>query len=434
MSAAACGFTQSPAISELTMVDCGKLQLKRPASGFTALKFSRVKISNISQWKQLPVGVHRLSITECDSVKTLIEEEPLQSKTSSSQDCVVLKSVSFRGLKFLYISISEGDPTSLNYLNIYECPDLVYIELPGLDSARGMACPPTYVNLKFHPATNSHLRWTGVCKDWPLLQHSISGVDAKRFILFPGSAYCPPQLPLSELNDFQTSSLWTRGLQHLTSLITLSISNCSELQSFGEEGLQHLTSLETLSICCCPKLKSLTEAGLQHLSSLEKLHISGCPKLQYLTKERLPKLPLFSGCLQMLFAGRSLPIWEKPRLAVCSSHSTHNHQRCVILMKMEIYQCQSGLVDLAMVIKAWCQATLRRLHFRLPDGPIVETSQVFLNHDCIILDLPDGRWKYLNGTACSNFTEIALFWLGNLHLLETVFTMVLLASRERSPE
>ena len=70
-----------PAISELTMVDCGKLQLKRPASGFTALQFSRFKISNISQWKQLPVGVHRLSITECDSVKTLIEEEPLQSKT-----------------------------------------------------------------------------------------------------------------------------------------------------------------------------------------------------------------------------------------------------------------------------------------------------------------------------------------------------------------
>ncbi|XP_019078818.1 uncharacterized protein LOC109123444 [Vitis vinifera] len=108
----------------------------------------------------------------------------------------------------------------------------------------------------------------------------------------------------------------------------------------------------------------------------------------------------------MLFAGRSLPIWERPRLAVCSSHSTHNHQQCVILMKMEIYQCQSGLVDLAMIIKAWCQAALRRLHFRLPDGPTVETSQVFLNHDCIIF----------------------------LHLLETVFTMVLLASRERSPE
>ena len=51
----------------------------------------------------------------------------------------------------------------------------------------------------------------------------------------------------------------------------------------------------------------------------------------------------------MLFAGRSLPIWERPRLAVCSSHSTHNHQPCVILMKMEIYQCQSGTCSILKI-------------------------------------------------------------------------------------
>ena len=38
-----------PAISKLTMVNCGKLQLKRPDSGFIALQTSLVKISNISQ-------------------------------------------------------------------------------------------------------------------------------------------------------------------------------------------------------------------------------------------------------------------------------------------------------------------------------------------------------------------------------------------------
>ncbi|RVW24157.1 putative disease resistance RPP13-like protein 1 [Vitis vinifera] len=196
-----------PAISKLTMVDCGKLQLKRPASGFTSLQFSLVKISNISQWKQLPVGVHRLSITECDSLETLIEEEPLQSKTcvlkvleirycclsrslrrvglptNALQSLEIyhcsklefllpvllrchhpfLKNIYIRyntcdslslsfslsifprlrhfeifeleGLEFLYISVSEGDPTSLKYLNISRCTDVVYIELPALDAA-----------------------------------------------------------------------------------------------------------------------------------------------------------------------------------------------------------------------------------------------------------------------------------------------------------
>ncbi|RVX04655.1 putative disease resistance RPP13-like protein 1 [Vitis vinifera] len=440
-----------PAISELMMADWGKLQLKRPASGFTALQTSHVKISNVSQWKQLPVGVHSLSITECDSVETLIEEEPLQSKTCLLKGLEItycclsrslrkvglptnalksleishcsklefllpvllrchhpfLKNIYIRdntcdslslsfslsifprlryfeisnlqGLEFLYISISEEDPTSLNYLNISWCPDVVYIELPALDSARWMACPPTYVNLKFHPATNSHLRWTGVCKDWPLLQHSISGVDAKRFILFPGSAYCPPQLPLSELNDFQTSSLWTGSTSHL--LVTLSISNCSEFQSFGEEGLQHLTSLKTLSISCCPELKSLTEAGLQHLSSLENLQISNCPKLQYLTKERLPNSLSF--------------------LAV---------DKCSLLEG----RCQFGKGQ------DW-----QDFIFYFPYGPIVETSQVFLNHDCIILDLPYGRWSEEDVVLVPQFISA---------LTGTVFTMVLLASRERSPE
>ncbi|KAL6329340.1 hypothetical protein AAG906_017645 [Vitis piasezkii] len=356
-----------PAISELTMVNCGKLQLKRPASGFTALQTSHVEISNISQWKQLPVGVHSLSITECDSMETLIEEEPLHSKTCLLKYLEITYCCLSRSLRRV-----EGDPTSLNYLNIYECPDLVYIELPALDSARdGLPSNLRELEISSCDQLTSQVDWglqrlaslttfniKGGCQEvhslpWECLLPStittlgIEGLPNLKSLDSKGLQQLTSlsNLYIGDCPEFQ--SFGEEGLQHLTSLITLSISNCSELQSFGEEGLQHLTSLKTLSISCCPELKSLTEAGLQHLSSLEKLQIFGCPKLQYLTKERLPNS----------------------------------------LSSLVVYKCSllEGLVDLAMVIKAWCQAALRRLHFRLPDGPIVETSQVFLNHDCIIL-------------------------------------------------
>ncbi|XP_059596929.1 putative disease resistance RPP13-like protein 1 [Vitis vinifera] len=408
-----------PAISELNMADCGKLQLKRPASGFTALQFSRVEISNISQWKQLPVGVHSLSITECDSVETLIEEEPLQSKTPLLKKLEItycclsrslrrvglptnalqsleishcsklefllpvllrchhpfLKNIHIRdntcdslslsfslsifprlryfeiikleGLEFLYISVSEGDPTSLNYLSISRCPDVVYIELPALDSAGYFIsnclklkllkhtlstlgrlslfhCPELWFQRDGLPS-NLHELEISCCDqltsqvDWGLQRlasltrfnirggcqevHSLpwecllpSTITTLRIERLPNLKSLDSKglqqltslsnLYIGDCPEFQ--SFGEEGLQHLTSLITLSISNCSELQSFGEEGLQHLTSLKTLSISRCPKLKSLTEAGLQHLSSLENLQISNCPKLQYLTKERLP--------------------------------------------------------------------------------------------------------------------------------------------------
>ena len=67
-----------PAISELTMNHYGKLQLKRPAGGFTALHTSTIQISDSSQWKDLPVALLRLDIIKCE---TLLEETFLQTNT-----------------------------------------------------------------------------------------------------------------------------------------------------------------------------------------------------------------------------------------------------------------------------------------------------------------------------------------------------------------
>ncbi|CBI23770.3 unnamed protein product, partial [Vitis vinifera] len=297
------------------MGNFGKLQLKRPSSGFTALQTSHVKISNISQWKQLPVGVHSLSITECDSVETLIEEEPLQSKTCLLKKLEITNCCLSRSLR-------RGDLTSLNSLNISRCPDVVYIELSTLDLAsyeisgclklkllkhtlstlrclRLFHCPELLFQRDGLPSNLRELEISSCDQltsqvDWglqrlaSLTRFNIRG-GCQEVHSLPWECLLPSTITTLRIEGLRNlKSLDSKGLQQLTSLSNLYIGDCPEFQSFGEEGLQHLTSLKTLSISCCPELKSLTEAGLQHLSSLEKLLIFDCPKLQYLTKERLP--------------------------------------------------------------------------------------------------------------------------------------------------
>jgi hypothetical protein len=67
-------------------------------------------------------------------------------------------------------------------------------------------------------------------------------------------------------------------LQHVTTLQYLSISQCPSFTTLPE-WLDNLTSLHTLVIIECPNLTSLPE-GMRHLSSLQSLRISNCPHLE----------------------------------------------------------------------------------------------------------------------------------------------------------
>ncbi|RVX04598.1 Exocyst complex component SEC6 [Vitis vinifera] len=458
-----CRRGEFPRLQELYMRHCPKLTGKLPKQlrslkkleivGCPQLLVPSLKvpaISKLTMWKQLPVGVHSLSITECDSVETLIEEEPLQSKTCVLKDlqitnCCLSRSLRRVGLptnalesleishcsklefllpvllrchhpflKYILIGDSTCDFLSLSFsLSFFpRCLKLKLLKhtLSTLESLNLRGCPELLFQRDGLPSNlrellisscnllTSQVDW--VCKDWPLLQCSQSKVDAKTWNHSPMSAYCPPQLPLSELNDFQTS-----GASTSTSLTTLSISNCSKLRSLGEERLQHLTSLKSLSISGCHELESLTEAGLQRLISLENLQISDCPKLQYLTKERLP-----------------------------NSLSHLSVDKCSLLERC----CQFGMVPSSS------------------PGVLSDLLFLSLNHDLWFYKVgmykgTDGTWSgeddevlvpvalllpwidmLLNGTAWSNFNETTLFWLDSLHLPEMV-RCVLLANRERSP-
>ncbi|RVX04511.1 putative disease resistance RPP13-like protein 1 [Vitis vinifera] len=228
----------------------------------------------------------------------------------------------FEGLEFFSISVSEGDPTSLNSFQIIRCPDLVYIELPALESANYEISRCRKLKLLAHTLSSlqelrlidcpellfqrdglpSDLREVEISScnqltsqvDWGLQRLSSLtefriNDGCRDMESFPNESLLPFTLTSLHISNLPNlKSLDSNGLRHLTSLTTLYISNCRKFQSFGEEGLQHLTSLEELEMDFLPVLESLREVGLQHLTSLKKLFISDCDQLQYLTKERLP--------------------------------------------------------------------------------------------------------------------------------------------------
>ncbi|RVW29927.1 putative disease resistance RPP13-like protein 1 [Vitis vinifera] len=151
------------------------------------------------------------------------------------------------GLESLSISISGGDLTTFDLLNLGRCPNLVSIELPALN----------------------------------ISQYSIFGCENLKWLLH--NAACFQSLTLQDCPEL------IFPIQGLPSdLTSLSIKNCDKLTSQVEWGLQGLPSLTSLTISGLPNLMSLDGMGLQLLTSLRKLQICDGPKLQSLTEERLP--------------------------------------------------------------------------------------------------------------------------------------------------
>nr|ARA91523.1 CNL-III [Cucumis melo] len=85
------------------------------------------------------------------------------------------------------------------------------------------------------------------------------------------------------LNSIPELEYLPKGLQYVTTLRSLTISNCPNLVSI--EGIGHLTSLSLLRIYGCPNLTSYPQE-MSHLFSPLRLKIYGCPKL----RGRLPTM------------------------------------------------------------------------------------------------------------------------------------------------
>ncbi|KAL6328102.1 hypothetical protein AAG906_033384 [Vitis piasezkii] len=241
-----------PAIRQLRMVDFGKLRLQMPGCDFTALQTSEIEILDASQWSQLPMAPHQLSIRKCDYVESLLEEEISQTNIHDLKiyDCSFSRSPHKVGL-----------PTTLKSLLISKCskleilvPELFRCHLPVLESLE------------------------------------IKDVDCSDLESIELRA-----LNLESCSIYRCSKL--RSLAHAHSSVQqLNLGSCSELL-FQREGLP--SNLRKLGIDNCNQLTPQVEWGLQRLTSLTHFKIKvGCEDIELFPKECL--LPSSLTSLQIV--------------------------------------------------------------------------------------------------------------------------------------
>lgn len=244
--------------------------------------------------------------TKCDSMESLLEEEILQTNIHSLKICdcsfsdpraklvyplccnhyqsltvpkwtlfyqscsdaitLYLKIYqSMVGLEKLCISISEGDPISLLNLEIRGCHNLVYIQLPALDSMDHEISSCSKLRLLVH--THSSLRKL-ILRDCSEFLFHREGLPSNL-----------RELEVCRCNQLTSQVDW--DLQRLTSLTKLTIKGgCEDVELFPKECLLP-SSLTYISISDLPNLKSLYSRGLQRLTSLLQLEIRNCTELQF---------------------------------------------------------------------------------------------------------------------------------------------------------
>ncbi|XP_045790417.1 putative disease resistance RPP13-like protein 1 [Trifolium pratense] len=271
--------------------------------------------ADIIQWPMLetdsPCQLQRASVRCCDTLMSL-------PKMILSSTC--LQHLELYNLPYLTAFPADCLLTSLQLLRIIDCENLTFL-------------PPTmwckYMSLMTLELENSCNALTSFPLDgFPVLQSlSIDGCMSLESIFISNSSSLTtlecltlidlPKLKLSfgegacllpKLRSFQIKSVrvttpvvkW--GLQLLTalsdlhiggddivntllkekllpiSLVSLTITNLTEMKSLKENAFQHLSSLESLHFLHCPGLESLPEDTL--LSSLKLLSIRKCSRLE----------------------------------------------------------------------------------------------------------------------------------------------------------
>ncbi|KAK1551967.1 hypothetical protein Q3G72_008078 [Acer saccharum] len=300
-----------------------------------------INVSEISQLKRLPRKLFSLKIESCKALESLTEE--LMSVNLQQLyiiDCQYLKSIQAshlpfalktlyirrcKKLEFLSAEETTGKHSSVEHLCIESsCDPLKSFPLalfPKLSNLSISDC----ANFNSISITEDHNTLNSLeirdCKNLESLWKSGLGTpkltsillsNCKKLKQLPGQLHrltslqslfmkeCPEldSIPVgglpSSLNLLRISSChkltpclqW--GLHQLNKFIRFEIEGgCRDLESFPEQNLLP-RNLNSLQISRFPNLKVLNYEGLQHLTSLQTLKINSCDKLQFLPEEGLP--------------------------------------------------------------------------------------------------------------------------------------------------
>lgn len=282
------------------------------------------------------------------------------------------------------IKPNSNSPSSLSSLEITECPKLTSLRdgflqhnLRSLEQLSITDCPelvhspeegrlPALLSLKSLTMENCP-KLTALLEDrLPLLAHlKIEG--------------CP--------------ELRMRCLQNLTSLYSLSISDCLNISSLPEETLCNLTALEELTVSGCRELAMLQ---FQALVSLKRLTVENCPMLK--SSSLLPSSSLeyleinntpLSGLLHNLTSLLALQIHSCPQMT-SFAREEEELQKLTSLQSLYIYDC----VNLEFLPGALDRLTsLERLYLQncpqiqsLPENGLPSSLNILDIRNCSMLE------------------------------------------------
>lgn len=217
---------------------------------------------------------HLLIVDSCDSLRYF----PLDFFPNLNS-LIIVRNKSFR-----FFTLSEGPCkvlASINYLKIRSCPKFISFPRGGLSA-------PNLTDLWVEECENLTSLPEGMHSILPSLRElRISGCPKVESFPEGGLPSCLSSLYIGGCNKL-IARRWEWHLQNLPLLTSFGIFDENEnLKSFPEEELlpSTLTYLSMFGLSC---LKNLDGRGLQHLTSLTTLVVSGCPELQAMPEEGLP--------------------------------------------------------------------------------------------------------------------------------------------------
>lgn len=282
-----------PIIDELKLDDDSRhLLLGRLPSGMHSLKVYRFYSMDSIPKEMEQIGsflttLEEIEMENCDSLKCFQLDLFPRLKTLRISTCSNLESHCEH----------EGpleDLTSLHSLKIWECPKLVSFPKGGLPAS-------CLTELQLFDCAN--------LKSLPEHMNSLlPSLEDLRLFLLPKLEFFPEGGLPSKLKSLYIENCskliaarmqWS--LQSLPSLSKFTVGVDESVESFPEEMLLPST-LASLEIWSLKTLKSLNYSGLQHLTSLGQLTITDCPNLQSMPGEGLPS------------SLSSLEIWRCPLL------------------------------------------------------------------------------------------------------------------------
>ncbi|XP_035541758.1 putative disease resistance RPP13-like protein 1 [Juglans regia] len=317
-------------ITSISIKDCIALESLPKALMYNNMCLQSIEIINCDSLthfarSHLPLTLKKLRISECKSMRNLVEDDDNDTNNNSSCSSGItslIEDLSISNCPSLEFLTSSGElPTTLQRLEIFSCPKLesvaksfhhnsfltrIYIyncenlqlfnggELLLPSNLRQLYISKCEKVLSFPKEgfpTNltvlaiSHLKITEALSDWGLDNltslNELCIVGCQHLVSFPEMAL-PSSLTILRIYEFSNlECLSSEGLRKLTSLKTLQISDCEKLTYFPEDGLP--PSLLELIIYCCQKLRFFPKNDLP--SSLRVLDICKCPLLEELYKK-----------------------------------------------------------------------------------------------------------------------------------------------------